>query len=246
MRRLLAPLSLSLSAALFSIGCTQPVIAPPLYPDIARNKTPSATLQRATSWPFSKTAKVRWSGQDTIEVGSYTGWRTDGVGHFRAHVAFTLALPDMSVACQTEPKNDRVGVARFGCWSTSAPMGDPAAFTFEIAPGRDCPTRDAAYARTFFTPACWEGVLRADGFEARLLHGRFPNGAPLGLVSWIGPDQRLLLAADFIDDVLGYDGPSTYRTSLFDGPGEVPATTKRKLVLATLALAYWEDALEVE
>jgi hypothetical protein len=156
-----------------------------------------------------------------------------GLGLYRAIVQFDLVTEQESLRCETEPKGAGVPETRFGCWSKPGPEG--AFITFWMAPGHGCPARHARFLDTMTNPDCWEGEAVIDGLNVLLKHATFKDlGAPYGQVTWLHHgDEMAMLAADISHGLRVYSA---------EPGGELPAELRRRLLLLTIALQYWESA----
>lgn len=168
---------------------------------------------------------------ETILIAVDRASVTSGFGLYHAEIAFTASLPGEQIRCESEPAGPNVPRTRFGCWSTGPGTDD---LSFWLAPGEDCPARNASHVSTLTTPSCWNGELTVNGARASLQHGYVEStGAPVGYVSWVSASNELLLAADIVTEM---------QVRLYEPPKELPAQVKRRLILLTVALSWWEHA----
>lgn len=123
-----------------------------------------------------------------------------GFGMYRPDVAFALNVEGDEIAavalwCETEPEGEAIPETRFACWSLSDDSGPWV--RFYMAPGQDCPSRDAAHIQTLTTPACWTGSLEVSGRRFVLQHAyEESTGAPMDDLSWFPPDGDPILFAE--------------------------------------------------
>ncbi len=214
--------ALLLVVSLTASACA--IVRPPAWPD----PEPEPVVIVATPGHMYGYAPLSWDlpTGEAITIGVDRAGVTSGLGMYEADIAFTAALGEEQLRCESEPAGPDVPATRFGCWSK--------AVTFWLAPGRDCPARHAAHASTLTTPACWEGELTLDGQRARLHHGYVEaTGAPVGYVSWTTEDGALLMAANIV---------SSMQVRIVDTAEALPEEARRRLTLLTVALSWWEHA----
>jgi hypothetical protein len=201
-----------------------------------RARTPEVVA--ATPGVMYGRAPLRWdvAGGDRIHIDVRDAAVASGMGLYRQEIRFTAtyaSAPDARIVCETEPSGPGVPRTRFGCWS-EAGGGEP--IRFWMAPGADCQMRDGAVVDTLTTPECWHGELAVPGEQIRLRHGHLQStGSPVGYVSWVDDGGGMLLAADIVSEM---------RVELFDPQPARPvaAALRRRLVLLTVALSWWEHA----
>ncbi len=206
------------------------------YPSGWTRRAAPPELLKATPGVMYGDAPLSWdtAAGERILVEVQDASVASGLGHsassFRFDVAFRGASQER-ILCGTQPAGPDVPETRFGCWS---PESERELLRFWLAPNLGCPL--GSPAQTLTTRECWNGELSLDGEQVQLRHGHLEStGSPVGYLSWVGERQQLLLAADIVREM---------QVELFDAsPAEgVPATLRRRLVLLTVALAYWEHA----
>lgn len=219
--------SLLLAVPLLASACT--VIRPPGWP--ASDQEP--TVIQATSGRMYVTAPTSWDlpSGETILVAVDRASVTSGFGLYHAQIAFTASLDREQIRCESEPAGPSVPQTRFGCWSIGSGADK---LEFWLAPGEDCPARHMPYITTLTTPSCWNGELTMNGQRASLQHGYVEStGVPVGYVSWMSSANELLLAADIVTEA---------QVHIYEPKRALPDQVKRRLILLTVALSWWEHA----
>lgn len=204
------------------------IVRPPAWPD----PEPEPLVIEATPGHMYGYAPISWDVPtgETITIAVDRASVTSGLGLYHADIAFTAALDGEQLRCESEPAGPGVPSTRFGCWSEGV--------TFWLAPGHDCPPRHAAHASTLTTPACWDGELTVDGQRTLLHHGYVEaTGAPVGYVSWTTEAGELQLAADTV---------SSMQVRIYAASKALSDRARRRLVLLTVALSWWEHAARPE
>ncbi len=209
-------------------ACT--VIRPPGWP--AGDEQPTTVVQ-ATPGVMYGVAPWSWdvTGGERIRIDVDEASVTSGFGMYHAEIAFTATLGQDQIRCESEPSGANVPKTRFGCWSTGS---GAEALTFWLAPGEDCPARHVAHVSTLTTPRCWNGALTMGEQQTTLRHGYLEStGSPVGYVSWLSAAGEVLIAADIVTEM---------QVRFYEPKKELPAQVKRRLILVTVALSWWEHA----
>jgi hypothetical protein len=185
---------------------------------------------RATPGRMVGLAPTSWDlpGGRRIRIDVDRASVLSGMGLYRADMAFTAGFIGTAdqIGCGTEPAGPAVPETRFGCWGEGV--------AFWIAPDQGCSARDAANVETLTTAACWNGQLRTGRRRIDLRHATLAaTGSPVGYVTWMDEQDRVLLTADIV---------STFQIRFYRLAGGRPSAMTRKLLLLTVALAWWEHA----
>lgn len=186
----------------------------------------------ATSGHMYGFAPLSWDLPDgeQIKIDVDRAGITSGLGLYHAEFAFTATLGGEQLRCESEPSGPDVPMTRFGCWS----MGESKDVTFWLAPDEVCPARHVSHVSTLTTPGCWNGKLTMNGERASLHHGYLEaTGSPVGYVSWTTEANELLLAANIVTGL---------QVRVYEPTRELPEQLKRRLLLLTVALSWWEHA----
>ncbi|MEQ9080909.1 MAG: hypothetical protein RLP09_44005 [Sandaracinaceae bacterium] len=204
------------------------------YPTQWNARATSAENVDATPWVVYANTPTSWESRDgQIQLRSTRHERLSGMGLYRLDLEFEVELVGPSgriITCRTEPTGPDVPSSRFGCWS--GPEGER--LRLWIAPGEDCPSRDAGVMRTQTSPACWNGELTFEGDVIRLSSGHLEStGSPVGYITWVSDEGELLLAANIVAE---------QRIQVFGGPSPVPDRLRRALLPLTVALHHWRHA----
>jgi hypothetical protein len=225
-----SPRLLVVSCALLGL-CSCAVVHPPGWE--ARAVPP--TVIGATPGVMYGFAPMSWDLPDgrRIEIDVAECKVTSGIGSYSADIAFSAAFTDDSgdrIRCETAPVGPGVPRTRFGCWNE----GDSTeALTFWLAPDEDCPARNAAVATTLTNQRCWNGELSHGGETYSLVHGYLAKTeSPVGFVSWVAGEEPLLVADIVVDS----------RVVVHEVDAALPDELRRRLVLLTVALSWWEHA----
>jgi len=222
--RTLRELCLALTL-LLSGGCSV------VYPTAWNARTTSAENVDAMPWMMRASSPTTWDFQGgQIQLRSARHERLSGMGLYRLDLEFDVLLGRLAVTCRTEPTGPDVPITRFGCWAATG--NEP--LRFWIAPGADCPSRNAGAVQTQTSPTCWDGELTLEGEVVRLSSGYLePSGTPVGYITWVSDEGELLLAANIVAE---------QRIQVFDGPSPVSARLRRALLSITVALHHWRHA----